>query len=333
MPLDDFIFGKTLGKGSFGSVVIVTRKQDNKQYAMKRVSINNLTEKEILCSLNEIRILYSLNHPNIIGYKEAFFDIKTKTLNIVMEYAEYGDLQNKIKANIKNHLRFTEDTIWDWIIQIFEGLKYLHDNKIMHRDLKCANIFISKNGILKLGDLNVSIIAKKGMAKTRTGTPYYCSPEIWKDLPYDYKSDIWSMGCIIYELCMLKPPFRGTSLKQLCMNVIKGQYTPIHNYYSNDLREIISRMLVVDPNRRASIDELLNSDIMKKRIAKARKNIITNEIKIGKKSRKVNFMETIKLPRNLREINSKLPKNRYMAEDEMMENDEYETIKATFFKE
>ena len=308
MPLDDFIFGKVLGKGSFGSVIIVTRKQDNKQYAMKRVNINNLSEKEKLCSLNEIRLLSSLNHPNIIGYKEAFFDLNSKTLNIVMEYAEHGDLHKKIKSNIKNHRYFTEDTIWDWVIQIFEGLKYLHDNKIMHRDLKCANIFLSKKGILKLGDLNVSIIAKMGMAKTRTGTPYYCSPEIWKDLPYDYKSDIWSLGCIIYELCMLKPPFRGTSLKQLCLNVIKGQYLPVNKYYSDDIREIISKMLVVDPNKRASIDELLNSEVMKRRISKASKNIITNEI--GKKSKKVNFMETIKLPRNLREINNKLPKKK-----------------------
>ena len=333
MSLNDFIFGKQLGKGSFGSVSIVTRKQDKKLYALKSVNINNLSEKEKLSSLNEILILSSLNHPNIIGYKEAFFDSKTRTLNIVMEYAEEGDLQKKIKENLKIHRHFTENTLWDWIIQILEGLKYLHDNKIMHRDLKCANIFISKNGILKLGDLNVSIIAKMGMAKTRTGTPYYCSPEIWKDLPYDYKSDIWSMGCIIYELCMLKPPFRGTSLKQLCLNVIKGHYLPVINYYSDDIRKIISRMLVVDPNKRATVDELLNSDILRKQIMKARKSIITNEIKNGQKSQKVNFMETIKLPRNFKEINSKLPKKKYRPEDEMMENDEYETMKATVFKE
>ena len=333
MSFDDFIFGNLLGKGSFGSVHIVRRKEDNKQYALKSVNINNLSEKDKHRALNEIRILSSLNHPNIIGYKEAFFDLKTKTLNIVMEYAEGGDLHKKIKKNLKNHLHFTENTIWDWVIQILEGLKYLHDNRIMHRDLKCANIFISKNGILKLGDLNVSIIAKMGMAKTRTGTPYYCSPEIWKDLPYDYKSDIWSIGCIIYELCMLRPPFRGTSLKELCLNVIKGYYSPVINYYSDDLRKIISRMLVVDPKKRASIDEILTCDILKNRISKARKNIITDEIKIGNKSKKVNFMETIKLPRNLKEINSKLPKKRYRSEDEMMENDEYETMKATFFQE
>ena len=331
--MDDFIFGELLGKGSFGSVNIVTRKQDNKQYAMKSVNINNLNEKEKLCSLNEIRILSSLNHPNIIGYHEAFFDTKTRTLNIVLEYAEGGDLHQKIKNNIKAHLHFTEKTIWDWIIQILEGLKYLNDNKIMHRDLKCANIFISKDKILKLGDLNLSIIAKKGMAKTKTGTPYYCSPEIWKDLSYDYKSDIWSVGCIIYELCMLKPPFRGTSLKDLGLKVIKGKYFPVIKYYNDDIRKIISKMLVVDPNKRASVDELLNSDILINKISNVRKNIIIDKVKIGKKSKKVNLMETIKLPRNLKDINNKLPKKRYRAENEMMENDEYETMKAFYFRE
>ena len=331
MSLNDFIFGKILGKGSFGTVNIVTRKQDNKIYAMKRVNISSLSDKDKQSSLNEIRILASLNHPNIIDYKEAFFDEETKTLNIVMEYAEEGDIENKVKENLKRHLRFKEDTIWEWIIQTLEGLKYLHDNKIMHRDLKCANIFLTKNGILKLGDLNVSIIAKMGMAKTQTGTPYYCSPEIWNDRPYDYKSDIWSLGCIVYELCQLRPPFRGTNLRELSRNVIRGYYLPISSYYSNDLRAIISMMLRVDANKRASTDELLTHPILQKRIQTARKNIITREI-VGK-SKKVNFMETIKLPRNMKDINSKLPKKRYKPEDEMMKNDEYESTKATFYKE
>ena len=332
MSLNDFIFGKILGKGSFGTVNIVTRKQDNKIYAMKRVNISSLSDKDKQSSLNEIRILASLQHPNIIGYKEAFFDDETKTLNIVMEYAEEGDIENKVKENFRRHLRISENTIWEWLIQILEGLKYLHDNKIMHRDLKCANIFITKNGILKLGDLNVSIIAKLGMAKTQTGTPYYCSPEIWRDKPYNYKSDIWSLGCILYELCQLRPPFRGTNLRELSRNVISGFYLPISNCYSDDLKRIIAMMLVVDANKRASTDEILQHPILQKRIQRVRKNIITREVEVGR-SKKVNFMETIKLPRNMKDINSKLPKKRYRPEDEMMENDEYETMKATFFKE
>ena len=200
MSLNNFIIGKPLGKGTFGSVKIVTRKEDKKVYAMKTVNIGKLDNKEKEAALNEVRILASLSHPNIVGYKEAFYDEPSKTLNIVMEYADDGDIAHKIQENLKRRLRFEESTLWEWIIQILEGLKYLHDNKIMHRDLKCANIFLMKNGQLKIGDLNVSKLAKNNMARTQTGTPFYLAPEIWKDQPYDYKCDIWSVGCIIYEL-------------------------------------------------------------------------------------------------------------------------------------
>ena len=220
MSLNDFEIGTILGKGAFGSVAIVTRKEDRKTYAMKRINISKLNDKEKENALNEIRILASLSHPNIIGYKEAFYDEPSKTINIVMEYADDGDIDKKIKDNLKKRNFFTEDTIWGWIIQILEGLKYLHDNKIMHRDLKCANIFLMKDGILKLGDLNVSKIAKMGMAQTQAGTPYYISPEIWKEQPYDYKCDVWSVGCIIYEICILRPPFRGNSLNEIYRNIM-----------------------------------------------------------------------------------------------------------------
>ena len=101
----------------------------------------------------------------------------------------------------------------------------------MHRDLKCANIFLTKNGTLKLGDLNVSKIVKMGMCSTQTGTPYYASPEVWGDKPYDYKSELWSVGCIFYELCTLRPPFRGQNLEQLFRNVTKGKNRNVYKYF------------------------------------------------------------------------------------------------------
>ena len=90
---------------------------------------------------------------------------------------------------------------------MLRGLKSLHDLNIVHRDIKCANLFLMKSGDLKLGDLNVSKVAKQGMLQTQTGTPYYASPEVWSDKPYNEKSDIWSLGCVLYELIMTKPPF------------------------------------------------------------------------------------------------------------------------------
>ena len=152
MSLNNFILGKQLGKGAFGSVRIVTRKEDKKIYAMKSVNIGKLDNTEKEASLNEVRILASLNHPNIIGYKEAFYDEPSKSLNIIMEYADDGDIAHKIKDNIKRRLRLDESTLWEWIIQILEGIK--------------------------IGDLNVRKPAKNNMTSTQTGTPFYLAPEI-----------------------------------------------------------------------------------------------------------------------------------------------------------
>ena len=181
MSLSDFEIGKELGKGAFGSVYLVKRKKDKKIYAMKQVKIIGLSKREKNNAFNEVRILSSLSHKNIIGYKEAFYDNNSETLNIVMEYADDGDLNSKIKEYLKKQKYFEEPIIWKTLIQILEGLKYLHKNCIIHRDLKSANIFLTKKGVIKIGDLNVSkIIKSMGMASTQTGTPYFASPEIWK---------------------------------------------------------------------------------------------------------------------------------------------------------
>ena len=328
MSLNDFIIGKFLGKGAFGSVCLVTRKADKKIYAMKSINIGKLDQNQREASLNEIRILASLNHPNIIGYKEAFYDENSRTLNIIMEYADDGDINHKIQENLKRRLQFEESQVWEWIIQLLKGLKYLHDNKIMHRDLKCANIFLMKNGLVKIGDLNVSKITKSNMARTQTGTPYYIAPEIWKDKPYDYKCDIWSLGCIIYEICTSRPPFRGTSLAELGNNILRGYYLPFSGF-SNDIKNLIAKMLIVDPNKRASINELLNSEIIKRKINSLGGNNIIN---IKDNSKKANLIKTIKLPRNMKEINLALPKNRYSQKESMMENDPYEKTKNIYME-
>ena len=330
MSLNDFYLGRYLGKGSFGSVQIVQRKSDNKYYAMKRVAISKLPEKDKQNALNEIRILASLNHKNIIGYKESFYDEASQTLNLIMEYADDGDISLKIKNNLKRKLIFEENTIWNWIIQLLEGIQYLHDNKIMHRDLKSANLFLLKNGTLKIGDLNVSTVAKNGLAYTQTGTPYYAPPEIWKDKPYNYKCDIWSAGCIIYEICTLHVPFRGTNFKDLYNNITKGEYIDIGNNYSNDLKNLLKMMLIVNPDKRYNVKQILNSEIIKKKM----KEINFNE-EVCDNGGKALLMKTIKLPKNMSEINNNLPKKyleKSLREEEMMKNDEYETVKQSFYK-
>ena len=334
MSLKDYKIEKQLGKGAFGSVTKVTKLSDGKTYAMKNVKIGKLSKPEQESALNEIRILYALDNPNIIYYYEAFFDEPTRSLNIIMEFADDGDIAGKIKEVTQKREHFSEETIWNWIIQMLEGMKYLHSNNIIHRDLKCANIFLTKKGLLKIGDLNVSKVTQSGLAKTQTGTPYYCSPEIWKETTYDQKCDVWSIGCIIYELCALIPPFRGTSLRDLSINILKGRYPPIPSSYSKDLSDLISKMLIVDPKRRYSTDQLLNCDIIQKRIKTIKNSVIPYIVNNNVKNiDNVNMIKTIKLPRNLKDINNKLPKRRKRKnEGEMMMNDEFETKKAIEFK-
>ena len=121
--MKDFDIVKVLGKGSFGSVYLVRRKEDKKIYALKSVILEKLNKKEQQNSVNEVRILASVNHPNVIGYKEAFWDDKDNSLNIVMEYADDGDLQTKINKMRRERLRFEENLIWSYSIQMIEGLK------------------------------------------------------------------------------------------------------------------------------------------------------------------------------------------------------------------
>ena len=251
-----------LGDGAYSEVFKVKRKIDNKIYALKKVKLLKLSDKEKTNALNEVRILASVKSPFVVSYKEAFFDEKESCLGIVMEFADNGDLYQKITQNRKLKRYFEETDIWRILIQLIKGLKSLHELKILHRDLKSANVFLFNDGSAKLGDLNVSKIVKRGLVYTQTGTPYYASPEVWKDLPYDNKSDIWSLGCVLYEMITLKPPFRAQNMQGLYNKVIKGYFNKIPNYYSNDLSEIVNLLIQVDCNKRPSCDNLLKNPII-----------------------------------------------------------------------
>ena len=255
--MSDFEILSEIGYGSFGTVYKVRRKSDGIIYALKKVNLSQLKPKEKANSLNEIRILASINNKNIIQYKESFFDKITNSLCLVMEYAEYGDLEKKISIRQKKNFYFTEYQIINIIIQIIKGLKCLHDYNIMHRDIKSANIFLFKDNVVKIGDLNVSKILKNHLNNTQTGTPYYASPEVWDNKSYDFKSDIWSLGCLIYEICSLKAPFRGNSLKNVYDKVMKGIYEPIPKMYSSSLGGIIYICLQTNPVNRPTCEQLL----------------------------------------------------------------------------
>ena len=310
--MSDFKIERQLGKGSFSCVYLVTRKADQKIYALKSVTMDKLTKKEQQNSVNEVRILASVSHPNVIGYREAFWDDNAQTLNIVMEYADDGDLQTKIHQMKKNNGVFEEETVWSYAIQMIEGLKALHDKKIMHRDLKSANIFLSKNKnknkkICKIGDMNVSKVVKEKVLMTQTGTPYYASPEVWNDKPYSYKSDLWSIGCVIYELCALRPPFKGKDLDELYVNVCKGKVDRIKKIYSDKLWNMILMLLQVDVNKRCNCDQFLNHPIITQKIREMRmKDSEYNDLEENKNIKDGCLLNTINF-KDLKEIKAQLP--------------------------
>lgn len=259
---DKFIILKTIGKGAFSVVYKVKRVEDSKQYALKKVPLKTLKEKEIQNALNEVRILASIKHPNIIAFKEAFYLNESHELCIVMEYAQGGDLSSKIKECRKNKIMFPENVVIKYFYQLTSALRELHEKKIIHRDLKTANIFMSSDlQALKVGDMNVSKIIKNHFAYTQTGTPYYASPEVWRDNPYNTKTDIWSLGCVMFEICNLSPPFNGVDMDELYQKIQDCKHLPFNSQYSQKLQQAILKLLNPNPHTRPSCEKILNFDI------------------------------------------------------------------------
>lgn len=259
--MENFKIIRQLGKGSFGEVSKVYRKTDKKIYALKKIQLRGVSRKEQQYALNEVRLLASLHHKNIIKFYEAFPDGRScysMSLCIVLEYAQGGDLDRLVKNHKKKATSIPEETIWSFASQIANGICFLHQSKILHRDIKAANCFLTHDGVVKIGDMNISRTIEKGqLVKTKMGTPYYMSPEILNNLPYDSKCDVWSFGCLVYELASLKYPFTGTSIYGLSKNICAGKYKHIpNNLYSKSIWRLIYSMLRVRPERRTTIENI-----------------------------------------------------------------------------
>ena len=300
-----------LGEGAYSVVYKVKRKEDSNIYALKKVKLKGLSDKEKQNALNEVRILASVKSPFVISYKEAFIEEESEALCIVMEYADKGDLYQKIVHLKKIGCLIEEIDAWKIFIQMVRGLKSLHDLKILHRDLKSANIFLFSDGTAKIGDLNVSKVAQKGLGYTQTGTPYYASPEVWNENPYDNKSDIWSLGCVTYEMLTLHPPFRAKNMEELYNRVIKGQYKRIGDKYSEDMNEIINFLLKVNPKERPNCDDILKHPIIRKRLEFFQAQAGENEGVLMDNMDEGVLLRTIRIPKNIIFLSDNLPEKNY----------------------
>lgn len=245
-----------IGYGSQNTKVYkVVEVLTNLVYAMKRISIeDNQT------NIKEIEIMKEVNHSHIIQLKEYFID--KNNLYIVMEYAEGGDLSSFIKSKTL----LSEEILTKYIVQIADALSYLHFKKIIHRDIKPQNIFLSKDKKnVKLGDFGISKKLKNtlDLAETSTGTPFYLAPEICLGMKYNTKCDIWMFGCTFYELITLSKPFKGTNLIGIMKEIVNSEidFTSTlidFTRFSNKLIELIKKMLIKDALLRPIASDIMD---------------------------------------------------------------------------
>ena len=307
--IKEYIIKQTLGKGSYGIVYKVQKKNTNEIYVIKQIALRGLSQKEIDEVRQEAKILSSINSDFVVKYYDSFEE--NDNINIVMEYCDEGDLNDFIIKKKESQTLIEEDLIWNLFIKITIGLAHIHQMKILHRDLKTMNIFLKNGFQVKIGDLGVAkILLKNSFAKTLIGTPYYLSPEICQEKPYNDKSDVWALGCILYELCTFKHPFDAKSQGALILKIMNNTPENINNTYSKDLCNLIHLLLEKESEKRPSCKDILNLDFI---INKIKKLGLFNYIK--------NFIQEknllINVNNNSKNINSNQNNSRYNLKNEL----------------
>ena len=240
-----------IGRGAFSIVYKVKSKENNNIYCLKKINTKKTKDKE-----NEINILSNLSHPNLIKCFFSFYN--SENIYIIMDFCEFGDLFSLLQSVKKKKVFVNEDIIWNIAIQVLVGLNYLHSKKIIHRDIKLLNLFMTKDKKIKIGDMGMSIIFdEEESIHSRVGTPLYIAPELVKKEKYDYKIDIWSLGCSLYHLAKTVPPFTDENLIKLGNSIINEQPSNLPICYSNELYDFILRLMIKNKDQRPSALEAL----------------------------------------------------------------------------
>ena len=288
----DFI--EIIGQGMFGKVYKALNKLEQKYYAIKTLNLQNISQKERVNIETEINLLQELKHPNIVLYKESFLD-ENQNLNIVTTFCEGGDLYQKIFKTQKNY--FPEKIIINSLVQLLLGLSYIHDKKIVHRDIKTKNIFIQNEHTLRIGDFGIAKICSTNNncnynINKMVGTPLYMAPECFKqNKKYSYKSDIWSLGCCIYEMCNLKHAFEGQFFPAVSVKISEGKRLPVNKIYSKELRNVIDYMLDLNMRNRPTIAFLLEKTFMRKYVGEYINDFVANFRKYEASEEQINILK------------------------------------------
>eukprot|EP00928_Gymnodinium_smaydae_P070891 TRINITY_DN54633_c0_g1_i1.p1 TRINITY_DN54633_c0_g1~~TRINITY_DN54633_c0_g1_i1.p1 ORF type:complete len:454 (+),score=98.61 TRINITY_DN54633_c0_g1_i1:76-1362(+) len=252
---------KLLGQGTFGKAFLTRDLSNNELCVMKQVRVEKMDAKARDTAIREAVALRKIRHPNVVGFRQVF--VRSGWLCLVMDFADGGDLCAAVKERARSKIPFEESAVLECFAQVADAVRYVHAQKMVHRDIKSRNIFLCRTGRALLGDFGLVRLLESTceLAHTRVGTPYYLSPEIIRKQPYNYKTDIWSLGVLLYEMAALQRPFQGT-LETLPKVILKGQYEELGAHYSQGLKDLVAGMLRVEPEARSDLDTILCGPVL-----------------------------------------------------------------------
>mmetsp|Transcript_11352 Transcript_11352/g.30995 ORF Transcript_11352/g.30995 Transcript_11352/m.30995 type:complete len:429 (-) Transcript_11352:35-1321(-) len=252
---------RLLGQGSFGKAFLARDLANNELCVMKQVRVEKMDAKARDTAVREAVALRRVHHPNVVRFRQVF--VRSGWLCLVMDFADGGDLCAAVKERARSKIPFEENAVLECFSQVADAVNFVHSQKMVHRDIKSRNVFLCRTGRALLGDFGLVRLLESTceLAHTRVGTPYYLSPEIIRKQPYNYKTDIWSLGVLLYEMSALTRPFVGT-LETLPKAILKGVFPPLGKHYSQGLHDLVKGMLEVDPLQRLDLNKALQEEVL-----------------------------------------------------------------------